>query len=148
VGDHPQALDGYKSMLEGDFAVETAAGGKQALAIMQMFGPFAVVLAEMRMSGMNGVEFLSRFREAAPDTAGILLTGSRDHGHAVRAAKLGTIFHYLVKPCEKNELVIAAHLGLAQHRINRSAAELIKEADANRMSAASCSLEEKLADDE
>ena len=142
VGDDPYVLEGYRRMLHGDFTIETAPGVKQAWATMQVFGPFAVVLSEMRMSGLNGVEFLARARELAPDTVGILVTGSRDHGQAVRAVKLGRIFHYLVKPCEKNEFVIALRLGLAQYRINMKAAELIKEANAYRLSAASRPLQE------
>jgi DNA-binding NtrC family response regulator len=144
VGDDPYVLEGYRRMLHDDFPIETAAGVKQAWATMQMFGPFAVVVSEMRMSGLNGVEFFARVRELEPDTVGILLTGSRNHGQAVRAVKLRRVFHYLVKPCGKNEFVIAIRLGLAQYRINLEAAELIKEANAYRLSAASSHTQENL----
>lgn len=137
VSDDARLLDSYKGLLGEDFTVETVSGSAQALATMQMFGPFGVIFAEMRMSGLSGVEFLVRARELAPDTVGILLTGSRGHNQAVRAVKQGRIFHYLVKPCAKNELVIAIRLGLARHRTNWRQPNFSEEADACRLSAAS-----------
>jgi DNA-binding NtrC family response regulator len=144
VSDDSRLLDSHKDLLAGDFTVETVPGSTRALATMQMFGPFAVILAEMRMSGLSGVEFLVRARELAPDTVGILLTGSRDHNQAVRAVKQGRIFHYLVKPCAKNELVIAVHLGLARYRTNWRQPNFPEEADALRLSAAGIAPQEPL----
>ncbi len=134
VSDDSRLLDSHRGLLAEDFTVETVSGSTQALATMQMFGPFAVIFAEMRMSGLNGVEFLVRTAELAPDSVGILLTGSRDHNQAVRAVKQGQAFHYLVKPCGKNELLIAAHLGVARHRTNLGGVALARESDASRPS--------------
>ena len=136
VSDDSRLLERHKGLLADDFTVETASGGTRALATMQMFGPFAVIFAEMRMSGQNGVEFLARARELAPDIVGILLTGLRDHNQAVRAVKQSQAFHYLVKPCGKNELLIAARLGVARYRTNMGGAAPARDADASRSSAA------------
>ena len=136
VSDDPRLLDSHKGLLADNFTVETVSGSTQALALIQMFGPFAVIFAEMRISGLNGVEFLVRIRELAPDIVGILLTGSRDHKQAVRAVKQGQAFHYLVKPCGKNELLIAAQLGLARYRTNTGGVSLAREAKASRSSTA------------
>jgi CheY-like chemotaxis protein len=69
----------------------------------------------MRMPGMNGAEFLSQVRQKSPDTVRMLLTGGTDLNAAIDAVNEGNIFRFLTKPCSKEALVEAIHLGLAQH---------------------------------
>lgn len=82
VDDDVLILEGYRRMLHQEFSVSTAIGGQQALALLRASGPFAVVISDMRMPGMNGAEFLANVREKAPDTVRMLLSplqDSRDH---------------------------------------------------------------------
>ena len=46
------------------------------LETLDSHGPFAVVVADMRMPGMNGIEFLSRVKDANADTVRMMLTGN------------------------------------------------------------------------
>ena len=65
VDDEPAVLDGYKRMLHREFEVDSAVGGKQGLAIIHEHGPYAVVISDMRMPGMNGAQFLAQVRQTA-----------------------------------------------------------------------------------
>ena len=63
VDDEPAVLEGYKRILYKDFHAETAVGGEVAIAAAKSNGPYAVVVSDMRMPGMDGVQGLSRMRE-------------------------------------------------------------------------------------
>ncbi|MGA3100431.1 MAG: response regulator [Terracidiphilus sp.] len=128
VDDDGRVLDGLKRMLHGEFDVETALSGTEGLATIHLFGPFAVVISDMRMPVLDGAEFLARVRELSPQTVRMLLTGYKDLSCAIAAVNEGQIFRYLTKPCSKEEMVSAIRLGLAQYRDNVKAAEIIKEA--------------------
>jgi DNA-binding NtrC family response regulator len=142
VDDDRRALDGYKRLLRGVFEIETAGSGIQGLATIHVLGPFAVIVSDMRMTGMNGAEFLARVRELAPQTVRMLLTGYRDMDLAIEAVNDGQIFRYLNKPCSKDELVSAIRLGLAKYQSDAEDDELINETRQRRMEAArDCSCE-------
>ena len=66
----------WRSILHSEFRVETACGCKAGLATVHLLGPFAIVISHLRMSGLNGVEFLDRVRELEPHSVRILLTRS------------------------------------------------------------------------
>ena len=95
VDDESSALEGYQRILHGQFEVSTAVSGAQGLAILQKWGPFAVVISDMRMPGMNGAEFLALVRERAPETVRMLLTGYSDMNAAIDAVNRGRILQFL-----------------------------------------------------
>lgn len=128
VDNEPNVLEGYKLLLHGEFEVETAKGGEQAMAAVRLLGPYAIVISDMRMPGLDGAQLLARIRELAPNTVGILLAGHKDLKGAIDALSDGRIFHYLAKPCEKSELVRAIQRGLEQYHTNTEQKELLKQA--------------------
>jgi len=136
VDDDKNVLESYKRLLHKEFEIETVEGGEQALAEFHLFGPYAIVISDMRMPGMNGAEFLSRVRQLAPATVRMLLTGYRDIDMAIEAVNEGRIFRYLTKPCNKSNLIKAIKLGLAQYRTNIEDKETIKQAKAIQLQAA------------
>jgi CheY-like chemotaxis protein len=60
VDDEINVLEGLGRTLRNLFVVETAVGGTEGLEAMRAKGPFVVVVSDLRMPKMNGVEFLSR----------------------------------------------------------------------------------------
>lgn len=76
VDDEQLVLDGLARTLRARFEVVTALGGEIALGILREQPPFAVIVSDMRMPGMDGVSFLSeaisgpRLREGAAHRAG------------------------------------------------------------------------------
>lgn len=139
VDDEEGVLDGYKRMLHGEFDVDTAVGAERGLAAIQLLGPYAIVISDMRMPGMNGAEFLAQVRQTAPNTVRMLLTGYQDLSRAIEAVNDGQIFRYLTKPCEKGDMVHAIVLGLAHYRSNAEREELVKEAREIKIRAANLS---------
>ncbi len=117
VDDEPSVLDGLRRTLRSVFIVETAIGGRLGLEILRAKGPFVVVTSDLRMPLMNGVEFLSRAREIAPDTVRVLLTGQGDMEAAIGAVNEGNIFRFLTKPCPTGTLVRSLMACAEQYRL-------------------------------
>lgn len=113
VDDEPAALKLYKQMLNGEFEIATALCGEDAIAMLENCGPFAVVICDMQMPGMDGVQLLRRVRQLAPNTVRLLLTGRLDLSGAVNAVNEGGIFRLLIKPCEEVGLTEAVTTALA-----------------------------------
>jgi len=120
-------LDGYRRMLHREFEVETAVGAELALTVIESRGPYAVVISDMRMPGMNGSEFLSRLRQSAPATVRMLLTGYSDMKAAMDAVNQGNIFRFLTKPCDKETLSGAVTAGIGQFHLVMAEKELLEK---------------------
>ena len=101
VDDEKSVLDGIERLLHGEFSINKAQDAIQGLASIQLFGPYAIVVSDMRMPGMDGVSFLERVHQMAPNTVTMLLTGQRDLDVAIDAVNKGHIFRYMKKPCKK-----------------------------------------------
>ncbi|MBI5494594.1 MAG: response regulator [Deltaproteobacteria bacterium] len=117
VDDEQALIDGVTLHLRRRFDVHSATSGPQALEVVARDGPFAVLLSDMRMPGMDGATLLSRVRETAPDTVRMLLTGYTDMNAAIKAVNEGNIFRFLTKPCPPDQLVAAMLAGAEQHRL-------------------------------
>jgi response regulator RpfG family c-di-GMP phosphodiesterase len=117
VDDDPDVLAGLQRSLRKECKIDTAIGGASALALMRGRSPYGVVVADMQMPGMNGVEFLMEVERRAPDTIRIMLTGNADQKTARDAVNQGHIFRFLTKPCPPEELVPALRAGLKQYRL-------------------------------
>lgn len=99
VDDEVNILKGFRRDLRKRFTVATAAGAAEALAILKAEGPFAVIVADMRMPGMDGIQLLAAVKNLYPDTIRMMLTGAADQKTASEAVNKGQIFLFLSKPC-------------------------------------------------
>ncbi|MEW5976220.1 MAG: HD domain-containing phosphohydrolase [Acidobacteriota bacterium] len=127
VDDEPNILEAYQRALRKQFGIETATGGLEGLSLLAEKGPFAVVVSDMRMPGMDGVQFLARVREQAPDTVRIMLTGNADLQTAIEAVNEGHIFRFLTKPCPPELLARALTAGVQQYHLIRAERELLEK---------------------
>lgn len=127
VDDDANILAGYQRSLRKQFTLETALGGEAALELIRNHGPYAVVVADMNMPGMNGIQFLSQVREWAPDTIRFMLTGNADQTTAVQAVNQGHVFQFLTKPCAADRLASALDQGLRQYRLVTAERELLEQ---------------------
>ncbi|MCB1771127.1 MAG: response regulator [Candidatus Competibacteraceae bacterium] len=117
VDDEPNVLEGLKLHLRRHYTVHTATGGPLALECLEREGPFAVVLSDMRMPGMDGATLLGQIRRRSPDTTRMLLTGHADLDSAIAAVNEGQLFRFLLKPCPPPTLLQAFEAGIAQYRL-------------------------------
>ena len=97
VDDDAKILAGFQRALGDRFSIDTATDGEEAFNLMVAQGPYAVIVADMHMPGMNGIEFLSRAMEIAPDSVRFMLTGSGDRNTPIEAVNQGHVFQYLTK---------------------------------------------------
>jgi len=126
VDDEQSLLNGIERRFGLDFDLSTANSGAEALEIMDEKGPFAVVVTDMRMPKMDGIEFLKLARLKSPDTVYIMLTGNQDQGTAIRALNEGHVFRFLTKPCQSSELVKVVEAGLRQYQLVTGEKELLQ----------------------
>lgn len=125
VDDEPNVLAGLERQLRKRYVVKTAAGGEAGLAVIAAEGPFAVVVSDMRMPGMNGAQFLTFVRERHPDSVRLLLTGYAEVDAAIAAVNQGGLFRFLTKPCDPSTLTAALDDALAQHRLVTAERDLL-----------------------
>ncbi|MFZ0429869.1 MAG: response regulator [Acidobacteriota bacterium] len=126
VDDELNVLSGLQRQLRRAFEVESALGGAAAMEVVEDRGPFAVVVSDMRMPGVDGLEFLGWIREHNPDTVRMILTGHADLESAIRAVNDGHIFRFLTKPCPSETMVQAVREGIRQYQLVLAERDLLE----------------------
>ncbi|HSG09299.1 MAG TPA: sigma-54 dependent transcriptional regulator [Longimicrobiales bacterium] len=116
VDDDPQVRTSLSEALQ-DFglAVETAGSGEAALSMVGGYRP-DVVLSDIRMPGMDGIELLRLLKERMPDVYVVLITAFDDMPTVVSAMREGA-FDFLVKPLNLDELEEVLKRALADRRV-------------------------------
>lgn len=121
VDDEQDNLDAFRFAFRKSFKLHYALGGAEALALLDRLDP-AVIVADQRMPGMSGIEFLKRAKERRPDAAGVLLTAYADMAVLIDAVNSGAVDRYVQKPWNSRELAIVLRqsiAGVATVRENR-----------------------------
>lgn len=99
VDDDVNLLESFRRQLRKKAELTCAEGAKAGIEAAARQGPFAVVISDYSMPGMNGVDMLRVIRHGSPDTVRVLLTGHADLEIAIQAVNEGNIFRLLTKPC-------------------------------------------------
>lgn len=108
-----------------DYQVITSGNGEEALDLAKQHD-FAVVLSDIRMPGMTGLELLDSLKKLNPDQTVIMFSGFGDVDVAVEAMKRGA-FDYLAKPLILDELKITIRMAIQQTHLRRENQKLRKE---------------------
>lgn len=127
VDDDPKVLAAFQRQLNEQFDVTTATSAAEALQTIAASEPFAVIMSDMRMPGMDGIRFLSEVRARAPHSVRIMLTGFADLQSTVEAVNEGHIFRFLTKPCAPDAIARAFDAGVAQYRLITAEKELLEK---------------------
>jgi len=127
IDDEVNVLEGFQRNLRKQFSIDIAVGGKQGLQMMEEKGPYAVVVTDMQMPEMNGIEFLMQAESKAPDTVRLMLTGNADLKTATDAVNEGHIFRFLNKPCSPESLAVVLNAGIRQYRLVVAERELLEK---------------------
>jgi putative nucleotidyltransferase with HDIG domain len=98
-----------------DRLVKSAVDGEEALARVADFQP-DIVLTDIYMPRLDGVELLQAIKSRSPETEVVLLTGARDTGLAITAIRAGAA-DYLVKPIHPEELGVVLERTLERRRL-------------------------------
>ncbi|MBN1114366.1 MAG: diguanylate cyclase [Oligoflexia bacterium] len=97
VDDEQISLDTIKRVLEGDYEVMATSSPEEALDIITR-KRVKVLLSDLRMPLMSGIDLLMEAKKAAPDVIRVILTGYADTGDIVKAINEANIFRYILKP--------------------------------------------------
>lgn len=127
VDDDQNVLDTYQRLLHDKLHIETALGGEAALELITELGPFAVIVSDLRMPKMDGIQFLAHVRKKYPETVRMMLTGNADLETAIQAVNEGNIFRLLTKPCPPKTMVQSLIAGIDQYRLTTSEKELLEK---------------------
>jgi len=126
VDDDPNVLRAFERQFRKQFDLYTAQGPEMGLQRLKNDGPFAVLVSDLRMPVMDGIEFPVRARKNWPDTVRIVLTGQADLKTAIAAVNEGNVFQFLSKPCPSQMLARALEAGLDHHRLITAERELME----------------------
>ena len=127
VDDDPKILVAYQRNFRDRYQFDTAANGSEALDMIKQQGPYAVVVADMKMPEMSGLELLTILHNKYADTARIMLTGNADQETAISAVNQGHVFQFLTKPCKNEMLAMALDSGIKQYRLVTAERELLEK---------------------
>lgn len=105
------------------YRVITASSGEEALDLME-HQDFDVVLTDIRMPGISGVDLLALIREKSPDIVVILMTGYASLGTAVDSLRLGA-HDYLIKPSSSEDIRESVRRGMERSVNLRRRRELL-----------------------
>jgi response regulator RpfG family c-di-GMP phosphodiesterase len=105
VDDDPNILESYRRQLRKEYAVDIALGGEEGLAMLTPQSSYAVIVSDLQMPGMNGIEFLAQARVRSADSVRVMLTGNADLSKAIGAINEGNIFRFLTKPYAPEDML-------------------------------------------
>jgi DNA-binding NtrC family response regulator len=105
VDDEYDILTTLNALFSPLYSVRTAESGMEALDIIQ--GGFApqVIMADQRMPGMSGTEFLAKSISLVPQTVRVVLTGYTDVQDLTDSINLGQVYRFLTKPWRNADLL-------------------------------------------
>ena len=132
VDDEANARAALSEILAQEgFVTETAADGFKALGKLEAFSP-DVVLTDLRMPGMDGLEFIDKARAASPQACFVVMTAFGTIANAVNAMKRGAE-NYLTKPLDFVTMLAVVERALEKSRLqseNRQLRERLRERNA------------------
>ncbi len=126
VDDDQALLDSLKRNHRKSYDIVTACGGPEGLRAIDEHGPFAVVVSDYQMPGMNGIEFLGKVQAKVKATVRVMLTGNADLQSAIDAVNEGNVFRFLTKPCTPEVFSGCLDAALEMHEL-RHAERLLLE---------------------
>ncbi len=117
---------GLYNLRKAGYAVEGAADGEAGLA---MFTPerHALVITDLKMPGLGGLELLRRVKERSPETPVLVITAYGDIELAVAAMKAGA-FDFLGKPFHRDHLLLTVQKALERRRMGQELERLRRQA--------------------
>ena len=144
VDDEPEVLRSVHDLLRLEYRVVTCTRGSDAIKILDAPGAIHVIMSDQRMPGMTGVEVLGHAKKVRPEATRLLFTAYADIRAVIDAINQGSVFHYITKPWEPEELEAVVRQAVEQHDLIVENARLLTElkdsnhrlAEANRLKSA------------
>ncbi len=124
VDDETMLLEMLARLFNEHYRVYTAESGDAALALLQQGIMPEVIIADQRMPGMQGPEFLAQSRGFVPQAVRIILTGYTDVQDIIASINLGHVYRFITKPWNPEELLETVRISFEHHDISTRNKEL------------------------
>ena len=128
VDDDLRVLTGLARILARDYDVSTVDNAAEAIALSTASAPFEVVVTDLKMPNIDGIDLLRWFGINSPDSVGILYSGRADLTTIADAVNAGHIFRFLNKPCLPAELLEAVRAGHERYATQTTTRLLLRQA--------------------
>ena len=126
VDDNDDFLQGLGALLAGRFEVDAASSGAEGLQLLRGGRPYAVVVSDMHMPGMNGIDFLAQCEIHRPLTTRVLLTGDAARRVTTSATEVSHCFRILPKSTQPAELLTVVELACHHYESTVTEHELLE----------------------
>src|SRR5690242_8953093 len=110
VDDEPEVRGVLRDLLSGAHECGEAASAEEALAQLRTY-EFDLVISDITMSGMSGLEMIPHVKVLSPDTVIVMISGMQTIESAINALRLGA-FDYLMKPFDLRQAEAAVSRAL------------------------------------
>ncbi len=104
VDDEAINLELLQLTFMNEFTVITAESALEGLKLLELHPDIHVILSDLKMPVMNGLEFIKKVKQSHPDKVCMLLTGFMESEIMLEGFNQELIFRYLMKPWNKEEL--------------------------------------------
>src|ERR1700722_2369640 len=130
VDDESTVVASLKAFLElnAEFEVQTFTDPAESETFFQSH-PVDVAVSDYRMPQMSGLELLERLKEIQPECSRVLLTSRADADSAIDAINQVSLFQYLEKPWDNEQLLLVVRSGIERSRLLRDLSEKVHELD-------------------
>ena len=119
VDDEPSILSALRRLFRPQgYRVLMAEGGAAGLALLELES-VDLVISDMRMPEMDGVQFLEQVRQRWPGVVRVMLTGYADISSTIGAINRGEIHRYMAKPWDDQDILLSVSDGLTRSRLER-----------------------------
>jgi len=125
IEDEKHMVVTLSTLLGADYDVAAALSGEEGVKIAKLT-PVDVILLDLKLPGMSGIEVLKRVRSTEPAPEVIVITAVREVKTAVEAMKLGA-FDYIEKPFDSEELLMTISKALERQHLSREVGGLRAE---------------------
>ena len=116
VDDEVDFVEAFSERLEmRNLDIAKAFNGKEALEVLEKNHTIEVVILDVKMPGMDGIETLTEIKKKYPLVEVMMLSGHADVESAIEGMKLGA-FDYLMKPCEMDQMIAKVTEAAAKKR--------------------------------
>ena len=130
VDDEEMVLTSIRAylQLETDYVVHGFTDPERAARFLEA-EPVEIVVSDYLMPRMNGIQLLTRARQAQPEASRVLLTGHADKQSAIAAINDVGLFQYIEKPWDNAQLLLVIRAGMERAQLLRQLHQKVSELD-------------------
>jgi two-component system sensor histidine kinase/response regulator len=126
VDDEEHIVDNLTEFLQHDFTVLSATHPDKAMSIL-MEQPVDIIISDLRLPAINGIEFLRRSIDIAPESERILITAYADLSNVIQSINEAKVSYYLTKPIDLPQIRLVVQRAAEMARLRRTNAQLLEE---------------------